>query len=463
MNADETIAAISTPLGEGGIGIVRVSGGEAYAIGKQVFVPRKKETPGSYPRSHCLYYGHVVSSDGEPVDEVLVAFMKGPHTYTREDTVEINCHSGIFTLRLILQRVLEAGARLAEPGEFTRRAFLNGRIDLSQAESILQIIRARSDEAVKAAAANLRGRLSRKITEIREGLLGLLARIEAQLDFPEDLEEDSTLERELPRALQGMSESLDGIFRSAQRGAIMQEGLVSAIVGKPNAGKSSLLNALLQEQRAIVHELPGTTRDLLEGYLTIGGYPLRLIDTAGIHGTADPVEQAGISKAKEAVAGARLLIVVLDGSTSWSEDDEAAAALIQEEQLAVIVINKADLPQQISRAEIGARFAGYPVVKTAAIRSEGIEELEESIVRLLDDSVGTIPGESPVAVNLRHAGAVGEARDRLQEALRAIAGQPLELVTIDLREAWLKLGEITGETASDELLERIFRDFCIGK
>lgn len=463
MNGDETIAAISTPLGEGGIGIIRISGAEAYAIGRKVFAPHQRETSGSYPRSHRLYYGHAVSPEGGLIDEVLVAFMKAPHTYTREDTVEINCHSGIFTLRLILRRVLEAGARLAGPGEFTQRAFLNGRIDLSQAESILKIIRARSDEAVKAAASNLRGQLSEKIKELREGLLSLLARIEAQLDFPEDLEEDAALEGELHRELGEMIASLDRILRNARRGEIMQEGLSSAIVGKPNAGKSSLLNALLQEQRAIVHELPGTTRDLLEGYVNVRGYPLRLIDTAGIHGTADPVEQAGIEKAKEAVAGARLLIVVLDGSTAWSGDDEAAAALIQEEQLAVIVINKADLPQLLSRAEVEARFPRFPVVPTAAIKSEGIEQLEEGIARLLDCNLGTVPEESPVAVNLRHAGIIEGARNHLKEALQAVDGQPLELVAIDLRETWCKLGEITGETASDELIERIFRDFCIGK
>ncbi|NMD42463.1 MAG: tRNA uridine-5-carboxymethylaminomethyl(34) synthesis GTPase MnmE [Firmicutes bacterium] len=463
MIVDETIAAISTPLGEGGIGIVRISGKEAFSIGQKIFSPRKKKAGGDYPRSHHLYFGDLLSREGETIDEVLVSFMKGPHTYTCEDTVEINCHSGIFTLRLILQRVLEAGARAARPGEFTRWALLNGRIDLSQAESVLNIIRARSDEAVRTSAANMQGYFSREIGRMRQELLGLLAWIEAQLDFPEDLEADSAREGQLQDELGRMIGLLEQISRGAQRGMVMQEGLASAIVGKPNAGKSSLLNALLGEQRAIVHELPGTTRDLLEGYLTVRGYPLRLIDTAGIHGTADPVEQAGIEKAREAVAGAGLLIVVLDGSTAWDDDDEAVVSLMREGQPAVIVINKSDLPQQLSSAEMGMRFSGRPLVLTAAIKNKGIEQLEKSIERLLDRDLGTAPQESPVVVNLRHAEIVDRARNHLETARQALTELPLELAAIDLREAWWILGEITGETAPAELLDRIFQDFCIGK
>lgn len=462
MSAGETIAAISTPLGEGGIGIVRVSGESAFNIAEKVFVPQNRPIS-DYPRSHYLYYGHIYSKQGALIDEVLLTFMKGPRTYTREDTVEINCHSGIFTLRMILKRVLEAGARMAQPGEFTRRAFLNGRIDLSQAESILKIIRARSDEAVKIAASNIKGGLSQKIKELRGRILDLLARIEAQLDFPEDLEDEPGLEREIKKELEQIRDLLEKMARGAERGRALQEGLISAIVGKPNAGKSSLLNALLKEQRAIVHEIPGTTRDLLEGYLTIRGYPLCLIDTAGIHGTADPVEQEGIARAKGAIAGARLLIIVLDGSTAWSEDDEAVVSLIQPGQLAVIVINKKDLAQQITVAEIANRFPDYPVIQTSAINKQGVEQLEEIIEKLLDRNLGTIAGESPVIVNLRHTGIVEEAREHIDRALQASRNQPLELVSIDLKEAWLKLGEITGETVSDELLDRIFSEFCIGK
>lgn len=462
MDTGETIAAISTPYGEGGIGIVRISGEDAFLIGERIFSPGRKKT-GGYPDSHRLYHGHIHSGQNEPIDEVLVSFMKAPHTYTREDTVEINCHSGILTLRMILERVLQAGARMAEPGEFTRRAFLNGRIDLSQAESTIKLIRARSEEAAKAAVSNLQGRLSKRITELRQRMLDLLSRVEAQLDFPEDLEDDRDLERELQKELGEMKEVLSRMSRSSERGQIMQEGLVSAILGKPNAGKSSLLNALLQEQRAIVHELPGTTRDLLEGYLTVSGYPLRLLDTAGIHMTEDPVERAGIKMAKEAVTDARLMIIVLDGSTAWDEDDEAVVRLIRPGQLVVIVINKIDRPQQIGEDRIRERFPEYPVVRTAAVKNEGIASLEKTIGRLLDLELGTTPLESPVMVSLRHAAIVEEVRKHLEMALQASFDRPIELVSIDLREAWWKLGEITGENVSEELLDRIFSEFCIGK
>lgn len=463
MNMEETIAAISTPLGEGGIGIVRVSGEEAFSIGRAVFIPGKRRKDADYPRSHHLYHGYIATAQGARLDEVLVAFMRAPHTYTREDVVEINCHSGIFTLRLILRRVLEAGARLARPGEFTQRAFLKGRIDLSQAESTLKMIRARSEEAVKIAAANMGGRLSQKVSEIRERMLNLWARMEAQFDFPEDLEEDAALGDEARAEMSAIREALGKMARTAEKGWAIQEGLASAIAGKPNAGKSSLLNALLREQRAIVHELPGTTRDLLEGYLTVGGYPLRLIDTAGIHGTRDPVERAGIEKTRDAVAAARLLILVLDGSVPWSGDDQAVAELIRPGQLVVVVINKIDLPAELAGEEIERHFSGHPVVRTSATGGLGLERLEQVIVNLLDSNLGAIPGESPLVVDLRHARVVEEAREGLERALGALSAYPLELAGIDLREAWKKLGEITGETVSEELLEKIFSEFCIGK
>lgn len=462
MNESDTIAAISTPVGEGGIGIVRISGKDAFSIGKNIFVSHRKPAP-DYPRSHYLYYGHIFSECNEAFDEVLVTFMKAPRTYTREDTVEINCHSGILTLRMILKRVLKAGARMAGPGEFTRRAFLNGRIDLSQAESVLKIIRARSDEAVKIAVSNLKGRLSKETGEIRDRILDVLARIEAHMDFPEDLDEEVEMDRETREELVRIKELLGKMADGAERGRALQEGLITAIIGKPNAGKSSLLNALLKEQRAIVHEVPGTTRDLLEGFLTVGGYPLRLIDTAGIHGAIDPVEREGIARAKGAVAEARLLIVVLDGSTSWSEDDEAVASLIRPGQLVVVVINKMDLDQRINVPEVAARLQGYQVVQTSATLNRGIDQLEDVIVNLLDRNLGTVASESPAIMTLRHAGIVQEARDHIEMALRASEYQPLELVSLDLKEAWLKLGEITGATVSEELLDRIFSEFCIGK
>ncbi len=462
MNVSDTIAAISTPVGEGGIGIVRMSGKDAFSIGDSIFLPYRKHSRG-YPRSHYLYYGHILTERDDPFDEVLVSFMKAPRTYTREDTVEINCHSGILTLRMILKRVLRAGARMAGPGEFTRRAFLNGRIDLSQAESILKIIRARSDEAVKKAVLNLGGHLSKEVGGIREEILSILARLEAHLDFPEDLEDEVEMDRETGKRLMAIVGHLEKMAGRADRGRAMQDGITTAIIGKPNAGKSSLLNALLKEQRAIVHEIPGTTRDLLEGFLTVCGYPLRLIDTAGIHDAVDPVEKEGILRARRAIAEARLLIIVLDGSTPWGAGDEIVASLIRPEQLAVIVINKMDLAQRIDLKEIASSLQGYPVVQTSATLNRGLDDLEDVIVALLDQNLGVDASESPAIISLRHAAIIREARALIEVALQASAYQPLELLSFDLKEAWNKLGEITGENVSGELLDRVFSEFCIGK
>ncbi len=462
MSEGDTIAAISTPVGEGGIGIVRISGKDAFSIGKKMFLPWRKPSRG-YPRSHYLYYGHILSGNSDRLDEALVTFMRAPRTYTREDSVEINCHSGILTLRVILKRALEEGARMAGPGEFTRRAFLNGRIDLSQAESVLKIIRARSDEAVKKAVLNVGGHLSKEIGELREGILNILIRLEAHLDFPEDLEDEVKLDDKTREEMIRIVERLGKLTDGAERGRVMQEGLITAIAGKPNAGKSSLLNALLKEQRAIVHEIPGTTRDLLEGFITVCGYPLRLIDTAGIHGTDDPVEKEGVLRARGAITEARLLIVVLDGSTSWSEDDESVASLLRPGQLVVVVINKMDLDQKIDRSRVTEHFQGYPLVQTSATLNQGIDLLEDVIVNLLDKNLGPVAAESPAIVTLRHAGIILEARTLMEKALQANEYWPLELVSLDLKDAWLRLGEISGENISGEILDRIFSEFCIGK
>lgn len=462
MNESDTIAAISTPVGEGGIGIVRMSGKDAFSIGDSIFLPYRKHSSG-YPRSHYLYYGHILTESNDPFDEVLLSFMKSPRTYTREDTVEINCHSGILTLRMILKRVLKAGARMAGPGEFTKRAFLNGRIDLSQAESVLKIIRARSDEAVKKAVLNLGGQLSEEVGRIREEILSIIARMEAHLDFPEDLEDEIEMDRGAGDRLMDIMDYLEKMAGRAERSRAVQDGITTAIIGKPNAGKSSLLNALLKEQRAIVHEIPGTTRDLLEGFITVCGYPLRLIDTAGIHEAVDPVEKEGILRARRAIAEARLLIIVLDGSTPWGEGDEIVASLIRPEQLAVIVINKVDLIQRIDPREIASHLQGYPVVQTSAILNRGLDDLEDAIVDLLDKNLGADALESPAIVSLRHAGIIREARALIKVALQASAYQPPELVSLDLKEAWNKLGEITGENVSGKILDRIFSEFCIGK
>lgn len=461
MSKNETIAAISTPLGEGGIGIVRLSGPDAYSIVFRIFECTKSSAE-SYPESRRLYYGSIFDKGGKIIDEVLVSFMAAPYTYTREDIVEINCHSGIFALRSILKLVLESGARLAEPGEFTRRAFIHGRIDLSQAEAVLSMIRARSEEAVHAAARTLRGELSQKIEQIRENIIDLRAPIEASFDYPEEFTNEDRESDFLLEALYELQEAIRSLLQGVERNRAYQEGVTVAIMGRPNVGKSSLLNALLKQQRAIVHEAPGTTRDLLEGYLNLGGYPIKLLDTAGIQGTSDPVELKGIERSHAAAAQAKMLILVLDGSAAWTEMDQSIADMRQLEQGLVVVINKNDLDQKLSPEIITRQFPAEEIVRTAAIREEGIRQLEEAVTRQLDRVFGS-ESENLTIHSLRHEEVLCEALQYIESAAEAYSSQPLELVSLELQNAWNKLGEISGDTLGDKLLDKIFSEFCLGK
>ncbi len=461
MVDNDTIAAISTPLGEGGIGIVRLSGPEAYPITEALFdCPRSSEP--SYPQPRYLYYGYIKDQKGTRVDEVLVSFMPAPSTYTCEDVVEINCHSGIFALRTILDLVLKEGARLAEPGEFTKRAFIHGRIDLSQAEAVQNIIRARSEEAVKTAARSLQGELKGTIREIMDKIVELRAPLEASFDYPEEFEPAGFDYETLVRELEEVKESIKWLLQGVERDRAYQEGVSVAIIGRPNVGKSSLLNVLLRQQRAIVHEVPGTTRDLLEGYMNLGGYPLQLVDTAGIVGTEDPVEQQGVERSRAAAARARLLIMVVDGSEPWTEADEKIIRLKQVDQGMVVAINKSDLEQRVDQSHIRKLYGDIEIVQTAATRGKGVQKLEEAVTRQLDKLFG--PGsESPAIVSLRHEKILEEALSGLENAVAVVKIHPLELVSLELQNAWIKLGEITGDTASEDLLDRIFSEFCLGK
>jgi len=458
---NETISAISTPLGEGGIGIVRLSGPDAYAIVGSIFDCPKSGGP-AFPEPRRLYYGHIRDRKGNTLDEVLVSFMPAPYTYTREDIVEINCHSGIFALRAILKVVLESGARLAEPGEFTKRAFLKGRIDLSQAEAVMNIIRARSEEAVKVAARTLQGDLARQIEYAREKIIDLRAPIEAWFDYPEEFSGDVPSSDTLKLKLQELQKALQDLMQGVERNRVYQEGVSVAIIGRPNVGKSSLLNALLRQQRAIVHEVPGTTRDMLEGYMNLGGYPINLVDTAGIQGTEDPVEQQGIERSRAAAEKARLLIVVLDGSSPWSKEDAEITGLRGPDQGLVVVINKIDLEQKLSAERVQDINMNAEIVKTAAITGEGIQFLEEAVTRQLDRVLG-MAGESPLLVSIRHEEIIHEALQNIENAFNAVDTQPVELVSLELQSVWHKLGEITGETLSEALLDKIFSEFCLGK
>lgn len=462
MQEPDTIAAISTPLGEGGIGIIKISGPAAYSLGVNIFFPSHQNSPGNYPEPRKLYHGIIRNSANQVVDEVLVSFMPAPFTYTREDIVEINCHSGIFALRAILQLVLENGARLAEPGEFTRRAFVNGRIDLSQAEAVMSMIKARSEEATRLAARSLRGELSVRIETIRSQIVELRAPIEAAIDYPDEYD-DSPVEKELLRSkLTDLKDQLLNLLQGIERNRAFQEGVSVAIIGRPNVGKSSLLNALLHQQKAIVHEKPGTTRDLLEGYLNLGGYPLRIIDTAGIQGTEDPVEKEGIERSRYAASEAKLLIVVLDGSAAWNERDAEIAALKHSDQGLVIVINKQDLEQKLDLSEMQKFIDSSTLVRTAALKEEGIKELEAAISDQLDQILSS-PVESPVIVSIRHEEIINDALHNIEDGITAILFQPIELVSFELQNAWQKLGEISGVTYSDALLDKIFSEFCLGK
>ena len=456
----DTIAAISTALGEGGLGVIRISGARALSIGDQVFRPRKRiEGPYlSQAASHTIHYGHVVDVNGEVLDEVLVSVLRAPRTYTREDTVEVSCHGGLVAVRRVLQALLAAGARLAEPGEFTKRAFLNGRIDLAQAEAVIDIIRAKTESSQRIALQTLRGGLSKEVDCLREQLVRLLMYLEAAIDFPED--EIPPLDTELGQALAQVETGLEQLIDSAKTGRIYREGLALVIVGKPNVGKSSLLNALLDEERAIVTGIPGTTRDVLEEYINVHGLPLKIMDTAGIRPTTEEVELLGVERSKKAILDADLILFVVDASAEvGTEDWDVAQQLPMEKTL--LVANKVDQKNRGDLSSLIERF-GQPVYLSAYQRV-GLEELTEAIITKAS-LVDVDTGEGALVSNVRHVDALRRAKESVQAAKASHrSGMAMDFVTIDLRDAVVTLGEITGDTASDDLIERIFASFCIGK
>jgi tRNA modification GTPase len=477
VSLDDTIAAVSTPIGEGGIGIVRMTGPEAAAILHRLFIPASPfpsqqgadSDRGSHPPSlrsclqaRTLHYGHIVDpATDDTVDEVLVVHMPAPRTYTRQDVVEINGHGGIVALRRILALCLRGGARLAEPGEFTARAFLNGRLDLAQAEAVLDVIQAKTETSLQAAVEQLDGRLSDRVRAVRALLVDALAYLEASIDFAED----EIPERNIGPDLQEADARLSQLLADADRGIIYRQGVRAAIVGRPNVGKSSLLNRLLRVSRAIVTDIPGTTRDTLEETLNLQGIPVVLVDTAGITTeTEDPIERMGIERSRMALAQADLALLVLDASEPLTDTDRAIAALL-DEQPAIVILNKIDLLREGSgeplRSPLPALSA--PTVPISALTGEGLEALEAAIVETVF-SGQTTASEAPAVTNPRHK----EALNRALEAIRAAAeahhmGISPDLLSIDLVTAVNALGEITGQTASDDLVETIFSSFCIGK
>lgn len=457
---EDTIAAISTPLGEGGIGIVRLSGPAAVEIAGKIFRARRGEWADAAGSS--LIYGHIYDFDGAVVDEVLLGYMKAPRTYTREDVVEINCHGGALPLKKILELVLAAGARLARPGEFSLRAFLNGRMDLAQAESVIDIIRAKTEGGLRLAAGQLKGDLSKKIFTLQDKLLGLLAQVEANIDFPDEDLEAKTME-EISLYSGEIIRELKELIRGAEAGKIYREGISTIIIGRPNVGKSSLLNALLRENRAIVTDIPGTTRDIIEEIINIGGIPLKVIDTAGLHETENIIEKIGIERTKENIEKAGLVLLVLDASNELTGEDLAVIESVGEKK-AVFLINKADIEEKkIDPDQVAARASGRPVLWISAKKGTGLEQLEKIIYEMVME--GQIANNDTVLVtSVRHKQALEKAAAHLEDARSGITGSvPVDIIAIDIRAAWEALGEITGSTVTEDLLDRIFADFCIGK
>ena len=457
---EETIAAISTPFGVSGIGIVRISGSRSEAIAKKIFRPKRDS---SYFISHHFHYGEIVDSqNGNPIDEVLIVLMKSPRTYTREDIVEIHCHGGYFILQKVLELVLREGARMAHPGEFTKRAFLNGRIDLTQAEAVIDLISAKTMASLEIANQQLRGIFYDQLTLLKEGLVGRLALIEAHIDFPEE-EIEPISSKEIKDSLEGMAAKMEEWIASYEEGKIFREGISCAIVGKTNVGKSSLLNVLLKEERAIVTPIPGTTRDVIEEVLNINGIPVRLIDTAGLRKAIDTIEQEGVKRAKQRVADSDFVLLMVDGSRSLDADDLEIFEEIKGKKK-VVIINKNDLPLKISLEEVRGQFLADPIVSISALRNEGIDGLKEAIYHsLIHRDIRPSP-EHLIVANIRHKTALSQVKENLLNAVKGLEeGTSLEFIAFDIRSALEALGEVVGETTTDEVLNRIFEQFCIGK
>ena len=477
---NDTIAAIATPPGIGGIGVVRVSGPEAFA-----FVHPLLRQPGGctdIPPSHLLTYGEIVDpATEEIVDEVLAAFMCAPRTYTREDVVEIQGHGGPLVLQRILRLILAQGARMANPGEFTLRAFLNGRLDLAQAEAVMDLIDAQTEAGQRLAMQQLRGHISIQLQEARQSILAVVARIEASIDFPEE-EVPTPLPEELRSLITIGLRQVDALLAGSEQGRLYRQGLRTAIIGRPNVGKSSLLNALLRSERAIVTPIAGTTRDTVEEVANLRGIPLHLIDTAGITPSDDPVEQMGVQRSRSAAESADVVLLVFDGAEPLTGQDRqvseelkimgfggGADTTLQASTVrgslrpVVVVINKADRERRLEIEKVHSMWPGAPFVVTSTLSGEGLPELEETVANLVLAGK-TLHSESALVTSARHQEALRLAAEHLQASLVPLdRGLPLDFVSIDLRAAYDTLGEITGETASDDLLDKIFSEFCIGK
>jgi tRNA modification GTPase len=451
----DTIAAISTPLGEGAIGIVRLSGTDSFAIAQKIFKGKDLASVAS----HTLNYGHIVDPDkNEILDEVMVGAMRSPKTFTREDIIEINTHGGIAVTNEILQLVIREGARLAEPGEFTKRAFLNGRVDLTQAEAVMDIIRAKTDKAMNIAVKQLDGSLSDLINNTRQEILNTLAQVEVNIDYPEydDVEEATTeIIREKTSEFEAL---LTNLLKTARRGKILREGISTAIIGRPNVGKSSLLNNLLREEKAIVTDIEGTTRDVIEEYVNINGVPLKLVDTAGIRETEDIVEQIGVERSKKALKEADLVLLVLNASEPLTDQDRQLLEISQDSNR-IILLNKVDLPEKIEIDQLPEDH-----IKISVLKNQNIDQIEDRINALFFENAGLVEQDATYLSNARHISLIEKAVESLQAVNEGLAlGMPVDLLQVDLTRTWEILGEITGDAAPDELITQLFSQFCLGK
>lgn len=455
----ETISSISTPVGEGAIAIVRLSGEGALRISDKLYKGKK---PLNNVDSHTINYGHIIDPETEEVvEEVMVAVMRAPKTYTREDIVEINCHGGIHTVNRILQLTLKNGARMAEPGEFTKRAFLNGRIDLSQAEGVMDFIRAKTTEASKVANQQMQGRLKVYVENLRQSVLNILAQVEVNIDYPEyDDVEEATTSFLLDEAKK-VKEDINYLLKTSAEGRILREGLSTVIVGKPNVGKSSLLNYLIQDNKAIVTEVAGTTRDVLEEYVNVNGIPLKLVDTAGIRDTDDIVEKIGVERSRQALEGSELILYVLSNNDELTEEDIELLNSVQDKKV-IAIVNKLDLENRLDIEQLSSKY-DIPIVKTSIINSTGIDELEERIAELFFEGDVT-SADSTYLSNNRHISLLEQAGESITDAIDSAEMEvPVDMVQIDLVKTWELLGEVIGEDVSEQLIDQLFSQFCLGK
>ena len=459
MFIDDTIAAIATAPGEGGIGIIRISGEKSLQVANSIFKSISGKKIEEY-NTRTLIYGHIVDND-KVIDEVLVAFMKGPNSYTTEDVIEINCHGGFISVKKILELILSKDVRLADQGEFTKRAFLNGRIDLAQAEAIIDVINAKTDMAHTVAQSQLEGSLSKKIKDLRFNVTEILAQITVSLDFPDEDVEHITYNTLKEKTI-ALQKEINKLYDTSESGKILRDGLKTVIVGKPNVGKSSLLNAILGENRAIVTDIPGTTRDVIEEFVNIKGIPLKIVDTAGIRETEDVVERIGVEKSREFFSAADLSIVVLDSSRSLDPEDMEILESVQPNKT-IVLLNKTDLDRVIDLDKIKEFIAEENIIEISALQHEGIEKIHDKIEEMV--FAGTVRNSSDLVVtNSRHKDALYRAKQSIEDALNAIESyMPLDFVEVDFKNIWDYLGYINGDTVTEDLLDTIFSNFCIGK